>query len=164
VRSRDNAEAEFHGVQLPYRGKVRGAGGGAVYGARDVMAGEGEFEVTFRVKDCIELAEWTWLPRVHAARVVGMPPRDDTENWSEKFKVTTTLHSTLIFKKTVDRTRASIARSENGWTTGRAQPLKGSGGGATGVQRSLVSGSSSLKQKEFRCLYIDRSGQIRARS
>jgi len=88
VRSKDNVEAEFHGVTLPYRGKVRGPKGGAVYGAREAMAGEGEYEVTFRVKDCAEINEWTWLPRVHAARIVGLPPRLDVENWSEKFKVT----------------------------------------------------------------------------
>lgn len=88
MRSKDNIEADFHGVVLPYHGKVRGAGGGAVYGARDAMAGEGEFEVTFRVKDCAEITEWTWLPRVHAARVVSLPPRLDVEKWSEKFKVT----------------------------------------------------------------------------
>ena len=87
MRSKDNIEAEFHGVVLPYRGKVRGAGGGAVYGAREVMAGEGEFEVTFRVKDCADLVEWTWLPRVHAARVVGLPPRLEVDKWSEKFQV-----------------------------------------------------------------------------
>ena len=75
-------------MTLPYRGKVRGAGGGAVYGAREVIAGQGEFEVTFRVKDCAALTEWTWLPRVKAARVVGLPPRPEMENWSEKFKVT----------------------------------------------------------------------------
>ena len=51
------------------------------------MAGEGEFEVTFRVKDCAELPDWTWLPRVHAARVVGLPPRPDVEQWSDKFQV-----------------------------------------------------------------------------
>ena len=45
MRSPGNIEAEFHGLQLPYRGKVRGAGGGAIYGARDVIAGEGRFEV-----------------------------------------------------------------------------------------------------------------------
>ena len=89
VRSNDNIEAEFHGLILPYRGKVRGAGGGAVYGAREAVAGEGQFEVTFRVKDCAELTEWTWLPRVHSARVVGLPPKPDMENWSEKFKVIT---------------------------------------------------------------------------
>ena len=87
MRSPDNTEAEFRGVLLAYRGKVRGAGGGAIYGARQTMAGEGEFEVTFRVKDCADLPDWTWLPRVHAARVVGLPPRLDAEEWSEKFKV-----------------------------------------------------------------------------
>lgn len=75
-------------MTLSYRGKVRGAGGGAIYGARAVMAGEGEFEVTFRVKDCAELTDWTWLPRVHAARVTGLPPSPDVDDWSEKFKVT----------------------------------------------------------------------------
>jgi len=87
VRSKDNVEAEFRGVVLPYRGKVRGAGGGAVYGSREVLAGEGEFEVTFRVKDCAEVTEWTWLPRVHAARIVGLEPRPELDNWSEQFKV-----------------------------------------------------------------------------
>jgi len=82
-----NIEAEFRGVALPYRGKVRRAPGVYVYGAREVMAGEGRYEVTFRVKDCADLTEWTWLPRVNAAKVAGLPPRNNVENWSEKFKV-----------------------------------------------------------------------------
>lgn len=45
MRSSGNIEAEFRGLALPYRGKVRGAGGGAIYGAREVIAGEGGFEV-----------------------------------------------------------------------------------------------------------------------
>lgn len=80
---------------------MRGAEGGAVYGARQVMAGEGGFEVTFRVKDCAEVAEWTWLPRVHAARVVGLPPRLEVENWSEKFKVFSVLDVLLVLIKYV---------------------------------------------------------------
>jgi len=54
-----------------------------------MAAGDGRFEVTFRVKDCTELTEWTWLPRVHAARIVALPPREDTELWSDTFKVYT---------------------------------------------------------------------------
>ena len=96
MRTADNIDAEFHGVTLPYRGKVRGAGGGAIYGARAIVAGEGEFEVTFRIKDCAELDDWTWLPRVHAARVTGLPPLPDVDNWSDKFKVTASSYIVLI--------------------------------------------------------------------
>jgi len=86
IRSEDNPVLNrYSSVMLFHSGSADDDSAASVYAERQIMAGTGQFLVSFRVRER-HVTEWTQLTADKPATVVAGPPTDNPKRWDPQLR------------------------------------------------------------------------------